>query len=189
MSSFFAKYWPNWQTFSLTPTDKTIEQTLKRGTKVKGGIIGFSKSQITVQRLILTAHERASSTRNLTSMIGMRCKGNEVRADNTTSRIYRDENYVNKVIQVIKRWRNPFEDVSEFVCLSSGLTVGDDIVQGVLGAKKIAETAARDFINKRLSPMKWDFMKLYQREAQNCRVCKLEKICGGSREKRNFESR
>ena len=84
---------------------------------------------------MLTAHERASATRNLKSVIGMRDKENKVREDNTTSRIYRDKN-VNKVIRVIKRWHNPFEDVSEFACLSSGLTVGDDIVQGLLGAKK-----------------------------------------------------
>ena len=45
--------------FSQTPTDQTIEQTLNRGTKVKGGIIGFSTSQNTVQRWMLTAHERA----------------------------------------------------------------------------------------------------------------------------------
>ena len=98
--------------------------------------MGFSKSQVTVQRWMLTAHEQASSTRNLKSMIGMRDKENEVRADNATSGIYRDENYMNKVIQVIKQWRNPFEDVSEFACLSLGLTVSDDIVQGLLGAKK-----------------------------------------------------
>ena len=36
--------------FSQTPTDQTIEQTLNRGTKVKGGIIVFSTSQNTVQR-------------------------------------------------------------------------------------------------------------------------------------------
>ena len=57
---------------------------------------------------------------------------------------------MNKVIQVIKGWCNPFEDVSEFACLSSGLTVDDYIFQGLLGAKDIGETAARDFINKRI---------------------------------------
>ena len=80
----------------------------------------------------------------------MRDKENEVHADNTTSMISRDENDVNKVIQVIKGWCNPFEDVSEVACLSSGLTVDGDIVQGLLGAKDIGETAARDFINKRI---------------------------------------
>ena len=50
--------------FSQTPTDQTIEQTLNRGTKVKGGIIRFSTSQNTVQRWMLTASERASATKN-----------------------------------------------------------------------------------------------------------------------------
>ena len=127
---------------------KNKQENEKRGTKVKGGIIGFSTSQNTVQRWMLTAHEWASATRNFKSIIGIRDEENEVHADNTTSRISRDENDVNKVIQVIKGWCNPFEDVSEFACLSSGLTVDDDIVQGLLGAKDIGETAARDFINK-----------------------------------------
>ena len=118
---------------------------------MKGGIIGFSTSQNTVQRwMLLAAHERASATRNFKSSIGMRDKENEVHADNTTSRISRDENDVNKVIQVIKGWCNPFEDVSEFACLSFGLTVDDDIVHGLLGAKDMGETAARDFINKKI---------------------------------------
>ena len=59
-------------------------------------------------------------------MIGMRDEENEVHADNTTSKIFRDENDVNEVAQVIKGWCNPFKDVSEFACLSSGLTVVDD---------------------------------------------------------------
>ena len=117
---------------------------------MKGGNIRFSTNQNTVQRWVLTGHERASATRNFKSMIGMREKENEVHANSTTSRISRDENDVNKVIQAIKGWCNPFEDVSEFSCLSSGLTVDDDIVQGLLGGKNIGETVARDFINKRI---------------------------------------
>ena len=97
---------------------------------MKGGIIGFSKSQNTVQRWMPTAHERASATRNFKSIIGIRDEENEFHADNTTSRISRDKNDLNKVIQVIKGWCNPFEDVSEFACLSSGLIVEDCIVQG-----------------------------------------------------------
>ena len=78
---------------------------------------------------MFTVHERASATRNFKSIIEMRDKEVEVHADNTTSR---NENDVNKVIQVIKGWCNPFEDVSEFACLSLGLTVNDDMVQGLL---------------------------------------------------------
>ena len=89
--------------FSQTPTDQTIEQTLNRRTKVKGGVIGFGTSQNTVQRWMFTAHEQSSATRNFKSSIGMRVEENEVHADNTTFRISRDQNDVNKV-QVIKGW-------------------------------------------------------------------------------------
>ena len=65
---------------------------------MKGGIIGLSTSQNTVQRWMLAAHERGSATRNFKSIIGMRDEENEAHSDNTTSRISRDENNVNKVI-------------------------------------------------------------------------------------------
>ena len=78
---------------------------------------------------MLAAHERASAIRNFKLITGMRDEENEVLVDNTTARVPRDENDVNKVIQVIKGWCNPFKDVS-------------------LGAKNVDQ---RDFINKRIA--------------------------------------
>ena len=40
---------------------KNEQESKKKGTKVKGGILGFSTSQNTVQRWMLIAHERASN--------------------------------------------------------------------------------------------------------------------------------
>ena len=62
--------------FSQSSIDQTIEQSLNRGTKVKGGIIGFSRNQNTVQRWMLTAHECVSLTRNLKSMTEIKDKEN-----------------------------------------------------------------------------------------------------------------
>ena len=46
--------------FSQLPVDQTIEQTLKRNTKTKGGIIGLRLKKGAVQWWMLTAHARAS---------------------------------------------------------------------------------------------------------------------------------
>ena len=40
-----------------TTVDQTLEQTLNKETKSKGGIIGFSLNKGVVQRWVLTAHE------------------------------------------------------------------------------------------------------------------------------------
>ena len=46
--------------FLQLPVDQTMEQTLNRNTKTKGGIIGFSLKKGAVQRWMLTVHARAS---------------------------------------------------------------------------------------------------------------------------------
>ena len=42
--------------FSMVPVDQTIEQTLNRATKTRGGLIGFSLKPGAVQRWIVAAH-------------------------------------------------------------------------------------------------------------------------------------
>ena len=48
--------------FSQVAVDQTIEQTINRDTKLKGGIVGFSLNNGAVQRWLLTSHERAAIT-------------------------------------------------------------------------------------------------------------------------------
>ena len=45
--------------FCQTAIDQTIEQTINRSTKTKGGIIGFSLKSGAVCKWLVTAHERA----------------------------------------------------------------------------------------------------------------------------------
>ena len=47
--------------FSQVAVDQTIEQTINRDTKSKGGIVGFSLNKGAVQRWLLTSHERQQS--------------------------------------------------------------------------------------------------------------------------------
>ena len=55
--------------FSRVAVDHTIEQTVNRDTKTKGGIIEFSLKKGAVQQRILTAHERAEIVGNMRSMV------------------------------------------------------------------------------------------------------------------------
>ena len=46
--------------FAMVPSDQAIEQSMNRATKTTGGIVGFSRHPGTVQRWVLTAHDRAA---------------------------------------------------------------------------------------------------------------------------------
>ena len=49
----------NGNTFGQVAVDMTIEQTLNRKTKTRGGIVGFSLKPGVVERWFVTAHDRA----------------------------------------------------------------------------------------------------------------------------------
>ena len=48
--------------FAQLALDQAIEQSINRATKTTGGIVGFSRHPATVQRWILTSHDRAAVT-------------------------------------------------------------------------------------------------------------------------------
>ena len=57
--------------FSQVAVDMTIEQTLNRDSKTKGGIVGMSLKPGAVYRWIVTAHDRASTTRACLKLAGI----------------------------------------------------------------------------------------------------------------------
>ena len=106
--------------FSQLPVDQTIKQTLNCNTKTKGDIIRFSLKKGAVQRWILTAHARASFADRCreiaTSHPQNERKGHK---ELGSVRKRRDED-VQKIMEVISHWRNPFEKADDVVSLSSG---------------------------------------------------------------------
>ena len=85
--------------FSLIPIDQTIEQTVNRDTKTKGGTVGFSLNRGAVQRWMLTAYERAAVTQNLKKMMGIKQSETSAMKEMRIARISRD---IRKVIEVLE---------------------------------------------------------------------------------------
>ena len=84
--------------FSPIPADQTIEQTLNRSTKTKGGIVGFSLRKGAVQRWMITAHSRASFVDKWRKMTtGVQESQCRLYKDTSSARIKRDEEDVKKV--------------------------------------------------------------------------------------------
>ncbi len=137
--------------FSQVPVDQTIEQTLNRNTKTKGGIIGFSLKQGAVQRWLLTAHSRAAFVDKCRDMAGTRNDGSTAHKESSKTRMKRDEEDVKKVVEAINVFKDPFETSEELVSLSSGCVADEIITKDLMEAKERGKTALRSFVRDRLA--------------------------------------
>jgi hypothetical protein len=71
MSRNFAIQRQSHHGFSAVACDQTIEQTVNRDAKTKGGLIGFSLNRAAVHRWLLSQSERAAITSQCKSLAGM----------------------------------------------------------------------------------------------------------------------
>ena len=110
--------------------DHTIEQTVNRDTKTKGGTIGFSLKKGAVQRWILTAHDRAEIVRNMRSMVSSQ-QSVLLHNEDTQKRKSRDEADVCKIRSILKSWGNPFNSRDDLCCLSSGITATETVASDI----------------------------------------------------------
>ena len=137
--------------FSQLPVDQTIEQTLNRNTKTKGGIIGLSLKKGAVQWWMLTAYARASSADRCREMASLHpqdeIKGHK---ESGSVRKRKDEEDVKKVMEVISQWRNPFETADDLVSLSPGSIASSALKEDLLKAEEKRKSALVSFVQHRL---------------------------------------
>ena len=138
------------QQFSICPVDQTIEQTLNRDTKTKGGIVGFSIYKSAVQRWILNAHERAAISGLCRKLAGLTNDSQFLSKELGAVRKKRDESDVTKLQNTVKSWCNPFESSDQLNSLSSGVVADPSVTNDLLSAKDVGAKAADDFISERL---------------------------------------
>ena len=137
--------------FSQMPVDQTIEQTLNRSTKTKGGIVGFSLRKGAVQRWMITAHSRTAFVDKCRKMTtGVQESQRRLHKETSSARMKRDEEDVKKVLEVISNWRNPFEPSAELLSISSGYVASESMKQDLLLAKEKGTTALTAFVEERL---------------------------------------
>ena len=145
--------------FSKLPVDQTIEQTLNRNTKTKGGIVGFSLKRGAVQRWMLTAHARATFIDRCREMASLDCKDDDTHKECGAQRLKRDEEDVQKVMEVIQQWRNPFEPSDELMTLSSGCVASGSVKDDLLNAEEKGKFAFASFVSNRLTSTETGFFE------------------------------
>ena len=136
--------------FPQLPVDQTIEQTLNRSIKTKGGIVGFSLRKGAVQRWMLTAHSRAAFADKCREMVSMEKDQDKVHKEMGCTRMQRDEADVKKVMDVVQNWCNPFEPSDELVSLGSRYVADESMKRDLLRAKEKGSKALVSFTTDRL---------------------------------------
>ena len=136
---------------SRVAVDITIEQTINRQAKSRGGIIGFSQNQSAYQRWCITRHKRAAFVSMLQEQIGLDPR-EDAHKDNQRSQMKKSEKYVNQVIQSFKSFADPFEmpASSSLISLSSGLQATDQVEKDLLTVQLEGSCQYQKFIQERL---------------------------------------
>ena len=138
--------------FSQIPVDQTIEQTVNRHTKTKGGIIGFSRNPGAVQQWIVNAHQRAEIARICLDMAGLSSALSGPHKEASMKRIQTDEKDVENVLATLTTWHNPFTDDPDepMSNISSGVTAPEAVSEALLCAYTTGEQAFANFVQHRL---------------------------------------
>lgn len=144
------------QGFTQVPVDQTIEQTLNRSTKTKGGIIGFSLKKGAVQRWIVTAHSRAAFVDKCRLMTATELQSSTPKEQGSL-RMKRDEDDVERVREVIINWQNPFETTEELTSISTGKLASDTTKLDLVTAKARGSDAFASFVEARVISGSQDF--------------------------------
>ena len=136
--------------FTGTPVDQTIEQTINRNTKTRGGIIGFSLKPGAVKRWINTAHQRSSIVDACRTLAGIEgcCT---LPKDMQRSRIQKDEADIIKLQETIEVTCNPFLMSDSLVALSSGCKADASTCRDLLEAKDRGTESVENFITERIA--------------------------------------
>ena len=136
--------------FAQVSFDQTIEQTVNRDTKTKGGIIGFSTRKESVGKWVHTAPERAAITQKFLDMLDMHGDEESEHKEARSQRMSKDEKDISEAVMMCQNWGNPFEESCHLTSLSSGITASSKVTTDLMDAYKIGKQAHERFLQERL---------------------------------------
>ena len=163
--------------FNKIPSDQAIEQTINREQKCAGGIVGYSTSEGTVQRWVLTSHVAAKCQSEMEEFLGM-SEAQCITKDLGRKRVLHDEECVARSYELIKEWGTPFKENSFLIHLSSGLQCGPDIEEDMVNAEKKGKEAMDTFLAKRIESNQDDlYAPIQKMKLKTFAAMKVKKSC------------
>ena len=146
------------QPFSQTPMDQTLEQSLNKNSKTKGGMIGFPINKSAVHWSIKSFADRAEIQSVCEDMAG---HDNQVhqRKEMDIIRRIQDVESVKNVVSTIEAMANPgsIED-DELVNIVSGAIASPEVKENIARAKSVGEAQCSEYIDLRLKKSSWGFL-------------------------------
>lgn len=136
--------------FSNVAVDQTIEQTLNRDSKTKGGLTGMTLRKGAVHRWILSYPARAAIS-NVCRVMAGKTDASRSRKDIDHSRIQADEMAVRNVLSTINAMCNPFTiEEDGIVNLSTGSVAPKDVEVDLFKAQESGQLAYTLYTQERL---------------------------------------
>ena len=163
--------------FNKVPTDQSIEQTYNREQKCAGSIVGYSTSEGTVQRWVLTSHVAAKCQSKMEEFLGM-SEAKCVTKDLRKKRILHDEECVVRSYDLIKELGTPFKENPCLVHLGSGLQCSPEIQDDMMNAEKKGKEALCNFLEKRIESNEEDlYAPIQKMKLKTFAGMKIKKSC------------
>ena len=129
--------------------DNKKNATINREQKCHGGIKGYSTTVGTVQRWVLTSHSVSKCISNLNSDLKFQKKSVKPK-DLGKSRNDFNHDKVDRAIEVISNWGNPFKKRDCLINICSGVKAPPELADDIIQAEDIGLTSLREFIDKRI---------------------------------------
>lgn len=134
--------------------DLTIEQTINRSAKTRGGIIGFTRNPSAYYRWCLTRHKRASYVEATLDRADMTSDSTDTHKSNRKSEIRRSDKDVSNLVHTFSQFLNPFKipehNNNVLLCLSSGKPASGVVTNDLLKYVEVGKKAVQDFVKNRL---------------------------------------
>ena len=152
MNGEFAVQMNNTNPFGRNEADKTIEDTISRDCKTKGGLKGFSTNFSATQRWVPNASRRSAYKKMLREQLIFNSDTLYVHKELAPARVKSDNLTVEKVVYLIANvFNNPWTADSELISLTTGIAATSEIRHDLIHAKVKGSNACENFIESRCS--------------------------------------
>ena len=138
--------------FSRCPVDLTLEQTVNADAASRmTGLVSATNNYCAPLRWMLTKSSQAAFIGLVQEMAGLTSK-EDVTAELQPSRVRRDRRDLNKVMEHIKKSRNPFQSTDRapkiLVNLNTGKAASQPICDGLLNVLEKGKELQKNFISE-----------------------------------------
>ncbi|GFR81328.1 hypothetical protein ElyMa_005922200 [Elysia marginata] len=128
--------------------DMTIEQTINKHAKTKGGIVGFSRSLPSYYRWSVTRHSRDEYVSATQKMINKRSADTDSHKELSTAEKRESETRTQNTILTFSAFINSFEVEEGLVSLALGRKVQEDVADDLLSVERKGKELFESFVTE-----------------------------------------